>query len=215
MLVVMARTATEEMVARVCEEIRAMGLTPHAMSGVQRTAIGITGNKSQVDPDRIRNLDGVQEVINITRPWKLVSREYHPEDTIVKVGRAEFGSRRVVVIAGPCSVENRDQCFAVAERVAKAGASVFRGGAYKPRTSPYSFQGLEEDGLKILAEVREHFGLPVVTEAMDTETPGSGCAVRRHRADRRAEYAELFASEEGGETTSTGPVEARGGRNAR
>lgn len=166
----MERSATEEMVARVCTEIENMGLAAHPMPGAQRTAIGITGNKSQVDADRVLGLPGVREIIHVTRPYKLVSREFVPEDSVIVVGDIRFGGGEFAMIAGPCSVENRDQCFAVAEKVAREGAKLFRGGAYKPRTSPYTFQGLQEEGLKILAEVREQFGLRIVTEAIDTET---------------------------------------------
>jgi 3-deoxy-7-phosphoheptulonate synthase len=170
MLVVMEHQASPELVARVCREIEKLGLTPHPMPGAQRTAIGVTGNKSQVDSDRIATLEGVREIIHVTRPYKLVSREFYQEDTIVDVDGVKVGGKEFVVMAGPCSVETEDQCFAIAEKVAAAGAKIFRGGAYKPRTSPYSFQGLGEDGLKVLAKVREKFGLKIVTEAIDTET---------------------------------------------
>jgi 3-deoxy-7-phosphoheptulonate synthase len=123
-----------------------------------------------VDSERLSTLPGVREVIHVTKPYKLASREYHPTDTVVMVGEAAIGGPDFAVMAGPCSVESRDQCFAIAERVARYGARIFRGGAYKPRTSPYSFQGLQEPGLVILAEVRERFGLKIVTEAIDTET---------------------------------------------
>ncbi|MCP4684337.1 MAG: 3-deoxy-7-phosphoheptulonate synthase [bacterium] len=170
MLVVMERNATPELVARVCEEIQKMGLKAHPMEGTQRTAIGVTGNDGQVDSDRILTLKGVRDILRITPSYKLVSREHKPEDTIVTVGNASIGGREFAVMAGPCSVENRDQCLTIAEKVAASGAKIFRGGAFKPRTSPYSFQGLGEKGLEILAEVREKFGLVIVTEAMDTET---------------------------------------------
>lgn len=170
MLVVMGKGATPQMVAAVCEEIRHMGLTAHPIPGMQRMAIGVTGNKSQVDSDRLLTLPGVEDIIHVTQPYKLVSREWHAEDTIVQVGDVALGGDHFVVMAGPCSVESRDQCFRVAEAVRESGVRVFRGGAFKPRTSPYSFQGLGLQGLEILAEVRERFGLLIVTEAMDTET---------------------------------------------
>lgn len=170
MLVVMEAHATEEMVTRVCDEISRMGLTAHPIPGAMRTAIGVTGNKSQVDSDRILTLAGVQDIIHITQPFKLVSRECYQENTIVDVNGVKIGGSDFVVMAGPCSVESREQTMAIAEQVSKAGAKIFRGGAFKPRTSPYSFQGLGEPALKILAEVRDKFGLAIVTEAVDTET---------------------------------------------
>jgi len=165
----MRQGATMEQVAVCCREIEQMGLRANPIPGTTRTVIGVTGNKTQVSPDRILTLDGVKEVIHVTKPYKLVSREFTPEDTIVDVDGVKIGGQALVTIAGPCAVESRDQCMRIAERVAASGAQIFRGGAYKPRTSPYSFQGLAEEGLKILAEVREQFGLKIVTEAMDTE----------------------------------------------
>ncbi|MGE5692284.1 MAG: 3-deoxy-7-phosphoheptulonate synthase [Candidatus Zixiibacteriota bacterium] len=174
MLVVLERNATPEQVEVVCAEVRKMGLTPHALPGAQRTVVGITGNLGMVNAARLEVLAGVIEVIHVTQPFKLVSREFKREDTVVQVGppgnRVEVGGKKVCVMAGPCAVESREQAFAVAEKVKASGAKIFRGGAFKPRTSPYSFQGLGEEGLKILAAVREKFGLLVVTEAIDTES---------------------------------------------
>lgn len=169
MLIVMEATATEQMVEEICREITKMGLKAHPMPGAMRTAIGITGNKSQVDSDRILSHPGVQEIIHVTKPFKLVSRDFYPENTVIDINGVKIGGDEFIVMAGPCSVESRDQCMVIAESVAEAGAKIFRGGAYKPRTSPYSFQGLKEEGLKILAEVREKFGLLIVTEAIDTD----------------------------------------------
>ncbi|MBN1211044.1 MAG: 3-deoxy-7-phosphoheptulonate synthase [candidate division Zixibacteria bacterium] len=171
MLILMNADATPAMIKRVCEEVVDLGLTPHPIKGLQRTVINVTGNKYQVNADRILTLDGVHDIVIITKPYKLVSRESHPEDSHIDIGAGVIiGGPEFVVMAGPCSVESREQCFKIAEYVAKKGARVFRGGAFKPRTSPYSFQGLGEEGLKILAEVREKFGLLIVTEAVDTET---------------------------------------------
>jgi len=172
MLVVMDASATPELVAKVCKEIERLGLTAHPMPGAQRTAIGVTGNKTQVDADRIATLSGVREIIHVTRPYKLVSREFYPEDSVIDIDGVLVGGNDFVVMAGPCAVESEEQCFAIAEKVAESGARIFRGGAFKPRTSPYSFQGLGKKGLEILAKVRERFGLKVVTEAVDTETVG-------------------------------------------
>jgi len=171
MLIVMETNATKEMVAKVCQEIEKMGLKAHPMPGPTRTAIGVTGNTSQVDSDRITAQSGVKEIIHVTKPYKLVSREFYPENTVINLGHdVTIGGKEVVIMAGPCSVESRDQCLAIAEKVSNSGAKVFRAGAYKPRTSPYSFQGLGEKGLKILDEVRKEFNLLIVTEAIDTET---------------------------------------------
>jgi len=181
MLIVMETKATTEMVEKVCSEIERMGLTAHAMPGAQRTAIGVTGNKAQVDSDRISALPGVRDIIHVTQPYKLVNREFYPEDTVIDVDGVRVGGENFVVMAGPCSVESEEQCLRIGERVAKAGAQIFRGGAYKPRTSPYSFQGLGEEGLKILSKVREKFGLKIVTEAIDTEV-----------LDMVADYADII-----------------------
>ena len=173
MLIVMEANATSQMVEKVCTEIEKMGLKAHPMPGAQRTAIGVTGNKAQVDSDRIQAQVGVKEIIHVTKPYKLVSREFYPENSVIDLsGDVKIGGEKIIIMAGPCSVETRDQCMQIAERVAKTGAKVFRAGAYKPRTSPYSFQGLKEEGLKILAEVREQYNLLIVTEAIDTETIG-------------------------------------------
>ncbi len=172
MLVVMQAQATEEQVRAVCQKIEALGYRAHSMPGAQRTAIGITGNKGEVESGTLEEMPGVQEVIRVSKPYKLVSRDTKPDNTVIKFpgSRVTIGGPDLAIIAGPCAIENRDQAFKVAERVARAGAQFFRGGAYKPRTSPYSFQGLGEEGLKIMAEVRDRFGLLIVTEAVDYES---------------------------------------------
>jgi len=169
MLVVMERSASKEQIEAVVQAIEAMGLSAHAMPGAQRTAIGITGNKQMVQDAQLAGLPGVLEIIHVTQPYKLVSREFHPENSIVKVGDVEFGGSFLPVIAGPCSVESEEQCFTIAEAVKAAGAVLFRGGAFKPRTSPYDFQGLGVEGLRILDRVRARFGLGIVTEAIDPQ----------------------------------------------
>ena len=172
MLVVMRAQATEEQVRAVCEKVESLGYRAHAIPGAQRTAIGITGNKGIVEAATLEEMPGVQEVIRVSKAYKLVSRDVKAENTVITFpgSTATIGGKDIAVIAGPCAVETREQAFAVAERVARTGAQFFRGGAYKPRTSPYSFQGLGLDGLKILAEIREHFGLRIVTEAIDHES---------------------------------------------
>jgi 3-deoxy-7-phosphoheptulonate synthase len=144
-----------------------LGFRGHAMPGENRTAIGVTGNKTAVDPAHFENLPGVAEAIRVTQPYKLISKDLRPEKSVVKVGNASIGGDELAMIAGPCALENPKQVFTVAEAVAASGAKFFRGGAFKPRTSPYAFQGLGEEGLKLLAEVRDQFGLNIVTEAMD------------------------------------------------
>jgi 3-deoxy-7-phosphoheptulonate synthase len=172
MLVVMQAQATEDQVRAVCQKIESLGYRAHSMPGAQRTAIGITGNQGEVESGTLEEMPGVQEVIRVTKPYKLVSRDTKPDNTIIKFpnARVTIGGPDLAIIAGPCAIENRDQAFKVAERVARAGAQFFRGGAYKPRTSPYSFQGLGEEGLKIMAEIRDRFGLLIVTEALDYES---------------------------------------------
>jgi 3-deoxy-7-phosphoheptulonate synthase len=170
MLVVMKPNATVAQVDAVIEKIRSLGLHPHAIPGAQRTAIGITGNKGGLDPALFEGLPGVREAIRVSQPFKLVSREVKEEDTVVDVGGVAIGGGRLVVMAGPCSVESKEQILEAARAVKAAGATILRGGAYKPRTSPYEFQGLAEEGLKLLALAREETGLRIVTEAMDSET---------------------------------------------
>jgi 3-deoxy-7-phosphoheptulonate synthase len=151
----------------VIEVVEALGFRGHALPGENRTAIGVTGNKGAIDPAHFENLPGVADTIRVTQPYKLISRDLRPEKSVVKVGNATIGGNELAMIAGPCAIENREQVFAVAKVVAESGAQFFRGGAFKPRTSPYAFQGMGEDGLKILTEVRDQFGLNIVTEAMD------------------------------------------------
>lgn len=167
MLIVMKADATESQIAAVIKVIDDLGLRPHQLPGATRTAIGITGNEGPVDPSYVENMPGVAETIRVTKPYKLITLDLSPDKTIVRVGDATIGGDELALIAGPCAIESREQAFAVAEAVSQSGARFFRGGAFKPRTSPYAFQGLGEDGLKILAEVREAYGLKIVTEALD------------------------------------------------
>jgi 3-deoxy-7-phosphoheptulonate synthase len=169
MLIVMDSQATAEDVRRVVSAVEGLGLAAHAIPGAQRTAIGVTGNRGSVESAAFENLPGVAEVIAVTAPYKLVSREAKREDTVVSVGGVAVGGPQVTVVAGPCAVESEEQALSIARHVRAAGATLYRGGAFKPRTSPYSFQGLGEPALKILARVREETGLPIVTEVLDTE----------------------------------------------
>ncbi|MCW5970310.1 MAG: 3-deoxy-7-phosphoheptulonate synthase [Blastocatellales bacterium] len=169
MLIVMKPDATEADIRRVLDAIQTLGLKGHPMPGAQRTAIGITGNQGAVDPSPFADLPGVAECVRVSKPYKLVTRDLRPDKTVIRFRDtgAEIGGREFAVIAGVCAVESREQTRSTAQAVAEAGCRFFRGGAFKPRTSPYAFQGLAEEGLKILAEVREEFGLKIVTEATD------------------------------------------------
>lgn len=170
MLVVMKAHAGPVDIRRVCERIEALGFKPHIIPGEQRTAIGITGNSGPVDPAEFEDLPGVAEAIRVSKAYKLVSRETKPENTIVKINGVSVGGEQIVLCGGPCSVESREQILESARAVKAAGGQLLRGGAYKPRTSPYSFQGLGEEGLRYLAAAREETGLGIVTEAIDVET---------------------------------------------
>jgi 3-deoxy-7-phosphoheptulonate synthase len=167
MLIVMKADATDSQVDAVLRVIEELGYRGHPMPGMTRTAIGVTGNPTAIDPSHFENLDGVAEAIRVSKPYKLITLDLRPEKTVVRVGDATIGGDELAIIAGPCAIESRTQAFAIAEAVRRSGARFFRGGAYKPRTSPYAFQGLGEEGLKILAEVRETYGLKIVTEALD------------------------------------------------
>ena len=167
MLIVMKADATEGQVEAVVRIIEERGYKAHPMPGATRTAIGITGNQGPVDPSHFENLPGVADAIRVSKPYKLITLDLRPEKTIVRVGDAAIGGDELAIIAGPCAIESRSQAFAIAEAVRRSGARFFRGGAFKPRTSPYAFQGLGEEGLKILAEIREAYGLKIVTEALD------------------------------------------------
>jgi 3-deoxy-7-phosphoheptulonate synthase len=174
MLVVMQSHATEEQIRAVCQRIEALGLKAHPIPGAVRTAIGITGNKGAVDLGVLESLPGVIECIPVSKPYKLVSRDAKEEDSVLRIstpaGEVIVGGKHIAMVAGPCAVESEEQCFAIAERLKETGVRLFRGGAYKPRTSPYSFQGLGEAGLKILAKVRAKYGFGIVTEAIDNES---------------------------------------------
>ncbi len=180
MLVVMKMDATREEIQAVARQIEEQGLRAHPIAGAQRTAIGITGNLGALDSGLFESMPGVLETIRVSHPYKLVSREFRPEDTVVEVCEVTIGGPDLAVIAGPCAVESHEQLRRIALHVKAAGAHLLRGGAFKPRTSPYRFQGLGLEGLKILARVREETGLPVVTEATDIDV-----------LDAVAEYADV------------------------
>ncbi|MCP4687980.1 MAG: 3-deoxy-7-phosphoheptulonate synthase [Desulfobacterales bacterium] len=171
MLVVMDQAATPEQIEAVSTAIEARGYTARPIPGGERVSIGVLNNKGSVEPALFRGLPGVKDCIPITRPYKQVSREFKRESTVVRIGdKVEVGDGRLTLLAGPCAIESESQAMTIAEHVRRAGAEIFRGGAYKPRSSPYSFQGLGEAGLEILARVREAFDMPIVTEVMYDDT---------------------------------------------
>jgi 3-deoxy-7-phosphoheptulonate synthase len=169
-LILMSKDATRAHVENVCRRIQELNLVPHEIPGSTRTAIGITGNQGALDPEAFAGLPGVLECVPVSKPYKLVSREVKPEPTVVDVRGVPIGDGSLAMVAGPCSVESPDQVFRTAEVVASSGARFFRGGAFKPRTSPYAFQGLKEEGLRLLEEVKRRFDLRIVTEVKDTES---------------------------------------------
>jgi len=186
MLVMMQAHATQEEIRAVCRKIEELGYRAHPIPGATRTAIGITGNTGPVDASALEALAGVGECIAVSKPYKLVGRELKEDDTVVDLGDGvRIGGPELAIIAGPCAIESREQAFAIAAAVRAAGARLFRGGAYKPRTSPYSFQGLGEKGLEILSDVRAEFGLKIVTEAVDNES--------LERVERHADVIQIGA----------------------
>ena len=167
MIIVMERNASPELVDAVTVRLEQLGYKAHLSVGVERTIIGVIGEKRPEDMEQLAAMAGVESIVPILRPFKLASREFHPEPTKVQVGNITIGGDEVVVMAGPCAVESEEQILTIARAIKAAGAQILRGGAFKPRTSPYSFQGLEEEGLKLLALAREETGLPIVTEVVN------------------------------------------------
>ena len=167
MLIVMDSVHTDEQLQAVVKRIEGMGYKAHVIPGAQTVAVGVTGNPSALDPGAFEILPGVKQALRVTKPYKLAGRDFKRENTVFRLGKTSMGGNQFVVIAGPCAVESEEQTLRIARLVARAGAHWLRGGAYKPRSSPYSFQGLGEEGLKILAAAREETGLPVVTEVLD------------------------------------------------
>jgi 3-deoxy-7-phosphoheptulonate synthase len=169
MIIVMKPRATEKSIERIVKKIEKAGMRAHVSKGTERTIIGAIGDERVLQQQQLRSTEGVEKVMTVLKPYRLASREFHPENTIIDVGGVKIGGKKLVVMAGPCSVENRKQIITTAKLVKKTGAEILRGGAFKPRTSPYDFQGLGEDGLKLLAEARKLTGLKIVTEVMETE----------------------------------------------
>ena len=170
MIIVLRTDATEKQITRIRAKISGAGLTPHISKGVERTIMMVVGDERVLDQAVMETMPGVDRVMSVLPPYKLASRDFEPKDTIIKVRGVSIGGKKLCVMAGPCSVESEKQLISVAIKVKKAGANILRGGAFKPRTSPYAFQGMGEEGLKILAAAREATGLPIVTEVMDTRT---------------------------------------------
>jgi 3-deoxy-7-phosphoheptulonate synthase len=169
MIVVMKQGATHAQIVNVTARVEQMGCRAHISEGKERTIIGIIGNGRPLDREQLERMDGVERTVPVLQPFKLASRDFHPQDTVVPVNGVIIGGKNLVVMAGPCAVEGRDELLEAAQAVRNAGAQMLRGGAFKPRTSPYSFQGMGEEGLKCLATAREATGLPVVTEVMAPE----------------------------------------------
>jgi 3-deoxy-7-phosphoheptulonate synthase len=169
MIVVMKQGATHAQIVNVTARIQQLGCQVHISEGEERTIIGVIGNGRPLDCGPLERMDGVEQTVAVLRPFKLASRDFHPQDTVVPINGVSVGGKRLAVMAGPCAVEGREQLLEAAHAVRSAGAQMLRGGAFKPRTSPYSFQGMGEEGLRILAEAREETGLPVVTEVMSPE----------------------------------------------
>ncbi|HMB02658.1 MAG TPA: 3-deoxy-7-phosphoheptulonate synthase, partial [Isosphaeraceae bacterium] len=167
MIIVLKPHPSPELIQHVIERIEAMGFTPHLSQGVARTIIGIIGDEDKLQVEPLQAIAGVEQVVPILKPFKLASREFHSDDSVFEIKGIKVGGGHLMMIAGPCAIESEPILLEIAERVKEAGANVLRGGAFKPRTSPYSFQGLGEDGLKMLKAAGERFGMPVVTEVMD------------------------------------------------
>jgi 3-deoxy-7-phosphoheptulonate synthase len=172
MIIVVRPDATEAQIQHILDRVQELGFTPHYSRGEQRTIIGAIGDESKVSAESLAAIIGVEQVLPILKPFKLASRELRHEDTVVQVGHVQIGGGYLAMIAGPCAVESYERLDAIAGRVRAAGANILRGGAFKPRTSPYSFQGLGVDGLRILREVGNNYGMPVVTEVMDPRQVG-------------------------------------------
>src|SRR5436190_1045762 len=167
MIIILQSGATDDQVAHVIERVEALGLKAHLSRGTYRTIIGVIGDEQKISAEPLRAIAGVQEVIPVLPPYKLASKEAHPQPSIIDVAGVKIGGGHLAMIAGPCAVEDPERMDAIGGAVKAAGANLFRGGAYKPRTSPYAFQGLGEEGLKILRAAGDKHGLPVVTEVMD------------------------------------------------
>ena len=209
MVVVMQERATEEQIEKVVASLVEIGLDVHRSTGVSRTVLGAVGDDRRLDPRLIEILDGVSEVLRVTAPYKLASRAFRPEGTVVTMDDVRIGGDEVIVMAGPCSAETEEQVNVTAAAVKRAGAKMLRGGAFKPRSSPYSFQGLGEEGLRMLRAAASEHDLKLVSEVMDVSQIPRHREVLRHVPGRRAEHAELHAAPRARTHAQTGAAEAR------
>jgi 3-deoxy-7-phosphoheptulonate synthase len=169
MIIMMKSNVSKEKISKILKEVKKLGFKPHLSQGEEKTIVGLIGNGRAISPDHFRSFSGVEDVFRISKPFKLASREFKPDKSIIRVNGVSLGGEDIIIMAGPCAVESREQILETALKVKEAGATILRGGAFKPRTSPYSFQGLKEKGLEILAEVKEKTGLSLVTEVMAPE----------------------------------------------
>lgn len=169
MIIMMKSNVSKEKISKILKEVKKLGFKPHLSQGEEKTIVGLIGNGRAISPDHFRSFSGVEDVFRISKPFKLASREFKPDKSIIRVNGVSLGGEDIIIMAGPCAVESREQILETALKVKEAGATILRGGAFKPRSSPYSFQGLKEKGLEILAEVKEKTGLSVVTEVMAPE----------------------------------------------
>lgn len=169
MIIMMKSNVSKEKISKILKEVKKLGFKPHLSQGEEKTIVGLIGNGRAVSPDHFRSFSGVEDVFRISKPFKLASREFKPDKSIIRVNGVSLGGEDIIIMAGPCAVESREQILETALKVKEAGATILRGGAFKPRSSPYSFQGLKEKGLEILAEVKEKTGLSLVTEVMAPE----------------------------------------------
>lgn len=169
MIIMMKSNVSKEKISKILKEVKKLGFKPHLSQGEEKTIVGLIGNGRAISPDHFRSFSGVEDVFRISKPFKLASREFKPDKSIIRVNGVSLGGEDIIIMAGPCAVESREQILETALKVKEAGATILRGGAFKPRSSPYSFQGLKEKGLEILAEVKEKTGLSLVTEVMAPE----------------------------------------------
>ncbi len=192
MVIMMKLNAPKEDIEQVINKIHSRGCKHHEIWGSEKLAIGVTGQTTALSEEEFLIMNSVDEVYRVSKPYKLVSREVKSEDTVININGKSIGSDELTIIAGPCSIESRDQIFEVAGQLKEMGIKFLRAGAYKPRTSPYAFQGLKEKGLELLADVKKELGMMIVTEAKDTNTLPASCSCCRYNPDRCTKYAELF-----------------------
>lgn len=215
MIIVMKPNAPEEAVRRVTDLIQKKGLDTHLSQGKEVTIIGVVGDKNKLSNENLMILPWVEKLVPITESYKLSNRKFHPEPSSVRVKNHEIGPGTLTIMAGPCAVETEEQLMAIAREVKKGGAQFVRGGAYKPRTSPYSFQGLEEEGLRYMAEAGKEYDLCTICEVISEEAIEAAGKIRGYDTDRSAQHAEFSASAGGGTLRDASAFKARPGRHHR